>query len=102
MDNWSRADDRSGQTVFLRADRWFQANPNGHPEVNNRDSDFAGICINIWNRDKIRRFQTHSLVGGGDVSACYVDYTESVYLLRNYISIGVDELSWIIKDFKIG
>ena len=47
-------------------DNQFFSDPNGHPEINN--SDFAGICINIRKRAKIRRSQTQCLVGGGSHS----------------------------------
>ena len=45
-DNWTTTDHRKGVPVPLRADRWFQRNPNSDPEV--KSSDYAGIRINIW------------------------------------------------------
>lgn len=68
-DNWTTADHRTGNPVPLRADRWFQRNPNSDPEV--KSSDYAGIRINIWNRAKVRRFLRHTLVGGGSHNLGY-------------------------------
>ena len=56
-------DARTGAGVPLRADRWYQADPDSGPIITS--GDFCGIRINIWNRAKIRRFLTHKLAGGG-------------------------------------
>jgi hypothetical protein len=65
-DDWEVKDhrsDRTGESVPLRADRWFQKDPSADPVMSS--GNFSGIRINIWNRAKVRRFITHFLAGGG-------------------------------------
>jgi hypothetical protein len=62
-DDWEVKDHRTGESVPLRADRWFQKDPSADPAMSS--GDFSGIRINIWNRAKVRRFITHFLAGGG-------------------------------------
>jgi len=61
--HWEVKDHRTGESVPLRADRWFQKDPSADPVMSS--GDFSGIRINIWNRAKVRRFITHFLAGGG-------------------------------------
>ncbi len=63
MDDWTSTDYRTGDFRPLRADCWFQDNPESAPTLSS--SDCFGIHINIWNRTKVRRFLTHPLAGGG-------------------------------------
>jgi hypothetical protein len=67
--NWHVEDYRSGSSVPLRADRWYQYAPAS--DSKSTSGDVAGIPINIWNRAKIRRFLIHSLAGGGSHSLGY-------------------------------
>jgi hypothetical protein len=69
MDDWNTTDYRTGDSRPLRADRWFQDNPECAPSLSS--SDFSGIRINIWNRAKVRRLLTHSLAGGGSHNLGY-------------------------------
>jgi hypothetical protein len=69
MDDWNTTDYRTGDSRPLRADRWFQDNPECAPTLSS--SDFSGIRINIWNRAKVRRLLTHSLAGGGSHNLGY-------------------------------
>ena len=62
IDSWTVIDHRTGNSVPLRADRWYQSAPTSDPITSS--GDFTGIRINIWNRAKVRRFMTHSLAGG--------------------------------------
>ncbi len=59
---WTQLDSRTGEHVALRADRFHRHNPN---ENENSSQACMGIRVNIWNRAKVRRFITHSLIGGG-------------------------------------
>jgi hypothetical protein len=68
-DNWHYEDYRTGNSVPLRADRWYQHAPESEP--NSTSGDFAGIRINIWNRARVRRFLIHSLAGGGSHNLGY-------------------------------
>ena len=63
IDDWEVKDHRTGESVPLRADRWFPKDPSADPAMTS--GDFSGIRINIWNRAKVRRFITHFLAGGG-------------------------------------
>ena len=62
-DDWEVTEHRTGESVPLRADRWFQKDPSADPALSS--GDYSGIRINIWNRAKVRRFITHFLAGGG-------------------------------------
>ncbi len=50
-------------TRYSFADCYYQQEPTSGSILTS--CDFAGIRIKIWNRAKVRRFQTHSLAGGG-------------------------------------
>ncbi len=54
---------RTGDSVPLRADRWYQSELDQDQIVSS--GDFGGIRINSWNRAKVRHVPTHSLAGGG-------------------------------------
>ena len=61
---WTRVDPRTGDNEILRADRFHRPDPNANPEDDGSQA-CMGIRVNIWNRAKVRRLLTHSLVGGG-------------------------------------
>jgi hypothetical protein len=61
VDDWHIDDYRTGSSIPLRADRWYQQAPVSDSKSN--IGYFAGIRINIWNRailknlpDKIAQF----------------------------------------------
>ena len=58
---WTHHDPRTGEHVVLRADRFHRPDPN---EKENSSQACMGIRVNIWNRAKVRKLITHSLVGG--------------------------------------
>ncbi len=55
MDDWNTTEYRTGDVRPLRADCWFQDNPDWAPTLSS--SDFSGIRINIWNRAKDNSLQ---------------------------------------------
>ena len=67
--NWHVEDFRTGSSISLRADRWYQQAPASDPKSNSRD--FAGIRINIWNRARVLQFRIHNLAGGGSHNLGY-------------------------------
>ncbi len=69
VDNWHVEDCRTGSSISLRADRWYQEAPASDPKSNS--GDFAGIRITIWNRTRVRRFLIHNLAGGGSHNLGY-------------------------------
>ena len=49
---WTQHNERTGQTVVLRADRFHRRNiQNPKPT-----EECMGIKVNIWNRAKVRRY----------------------------------------------
>ena len=72
-DDWEVTEHRTGESVPLRADRWFQKDPSADPVMSS--GDLSGIRINIWNRAKVRRFITH-------------------FLLEVALTTGVNALRW--------
>ena len=77
IDAWTVIDHRTGNSVPLRADRWYQSAPTSDPITSS--GDFTGIRINIWNRAKVRRFMTHSLAGGGSHNLGYHALNDSAW-----------------------
>ena len=59
---WTQYNPRIGEQVVLRADRFHRTDPN---EKENSSQACMGIRANIWNRAKVRKLITHSLIGGG-------------------------------------
>ena len=59
---WTRSNPRTGVEEILRADRCHRPDPN---DTEDAAQACMGIRVNIWNRAKVRRLLTHSLVGGG-------------------------------------
>ncbi len=60
---------RTGYSRLLRADCWFQDNPESANVLST--SNFAGIRINIWNLATVPRFLTLSQAGGGSHNLGY-------------------------------
>jgi hypothetical protein len=65
LDDWDVKDYWTGESVPLRANRWYQKDPSANLIMSS--GDFSGIRINIcqWNRSNVRRLITHFLAGGG-------------------------------------
>jgi hypothetical protein len=61
--HWEVKDHRTGESVPLRADSWFQKDPSADPVMSS--GYFSGIRINIWNLAKVLLLITHILAGGG-------------------------------------
>ncbi len=62
---WTRVNPRTGHNEILRADRFHRRDPNHDENPEHGSQACMGIRVNIWNRAKVRRLFTHSLVGGG-------------------------------------
>ena len=86
VDNWHVEDYRTGSSIPLRADRWYQHAPES--AATSTSGDFAGIRINIWNRAKVRRFLLHSLAGGGSHNLGYHAFVWETILHGNAGEFG--------------
>ena len=61
---WTQYNPRTAEQVVLRADRFHRTDPN-EKENSPQACTMMGIRVNIWNRAKVRKLITHSLIGGG-------------------------------------
>ena len=88
VDNGIKIDHRhkTGFSIPLRVDNWFQRHPISDPEV--KSSDYAVIRVNIWNRAKIRRFLRHTPVGGDSLNLGYNALRWEMILHGNAGQIG--------------
>lgn len=66
-DAWTTQDDRTGESVLLRADRWYRTPPDEEIDGN----DCSGIRCQIWERARVRSLITHRLSGGGSHNLGY-------------------------------
>ena len=95
-DDWQVTDSRTGDSVPLRADRWYQADPDSDPKITT--GDFSGIRINIWNRAKVRRFLTHQLAGGGNHNRGYHAFRWDSILHGNAGEFGKYDVLSVLPD----
>ena len=96
IDSWTVIDHRTGNSVPLRADRWYQSAPTSDPITSS--GDFTGIRINIWNRAKVRRFMTHSLAGGGSHNLGYHALRWEMILHGNAGELGTYAVLRVLPD----
>ena len=96
IDDWNVTDYRTGKSVPLRADRWYQSAPKQEQKVSS--GDFGGIRINIWNRAKVRRFLTHSLAGGGSHNRGYHAFRWEMILHGNGGEMGQYKVLSVLPD----
>ena len=59
---WTQYNPRTGEHDILRPDRFHRSDRNA---VKDDSTACMGIRVHIWNRAKVRRLITHSLIGGG-------------------------------------
>ena len=59
---WTQYNPRTGEHEIIRPDRFHRSDPDA---VQKDSMACMGIRVHIWNRAKVRRLITHSLIGGG-------------------------------------
>ncbi len=91
MNVWTTTDYLTGNSRPLRADCWFQDNPETTPILS------TGICINIWNLAKVR-FLTHSLAGGGNHKLGYCALKWETILHGNADELGKYAVLSVLPD----
>ena len=100
---WTRSNPRTGVEEILRADRFHRPDPNLN-DTEDAAQACMGIRVNIWNRAKVRRLLTHSLVGGGthqlgydalDISEPVCKYCVSIFVKYNLIYFDVSVQKYV-------
>jgi hypothetical protein len=92
-DDWHFQDFTTKTDLPLRADSWFKQSDEA---LSSRD--FAGIHINIWNREKISLFLVHSLSGGGSHNLGYHAMQEIQHHTGSHLSL-LHSPDWTYKTW---